>query len=86
MIPRHELPDDMGESIRRLIASEPAYYAHKDQLYAGYREAVANGREPSSEQRYEARRRKVVAAAQVFAAARLIAQREGRRIRDEGLA
>lgn len=75
-----------GKSLRRILANEPAYYAHKDQLFAGYQHAVAEGREPTPEQRSEARRRRIVAAAQAVSAARLIVQRERRRLRDEGLA
>lgn len=77
---------DPGESIHRILANEPAYYAHKDQLFAGYQHAIAEGREPTSEQRSEARRRRIVAGAQVMSAARLIVQRERRRLRDEGIA
>ncbi|MFJ8677192.1 hypothetical protein [Streptomyces sp. NPDC093589] len=85
MIPEHELPDDIGESIHRLVASEPAYYAHKDQLYAGYQDAIANNRTPSAEERHEARRRRVTADAQVVSAARRIVQREKRRwMREQG--
>lgn len=86
MIPRREGPMDPAESIRRILANEPAYYAHKDQLFAGYQHAIAEGREPTLDQRDEARRRRVVATAQVMSAARLIVQRERRRLRDEGLA
>uniref|UniRef100_UPI0030DF557B hypothetical protein n=1 Tax=Streptomyces tubercidicus TaxID=47759 RepID=UPI0030DF557B len=85
MIPEHDLPDDIGESIRRLVASEPAYYARRDQVYAGYRDAIANGRTPTREERYEARRRRVAADAQVVSAARRIVWREKRRwMREQG--
>jgi hypothetical protein len=85
MIPEYDLPDDPQGSIRRLIASEPAYYAHRDQLMAGYQDAVANGREPTREERHEARRRRMTADAQVLSAARRIVQREKRRwMREQG--
>jgi hypothetical protein len=83
VIPEHELPDDMGASIRQLIASEPAYYAHRDQLWAGYQDAVANGREPTPDERYEARRRRVRAMGQVMREADRIVRREARRLRDQ---
>lgn len=76
--------DGSSERIRRLIANEPAYYAHKDQVNAAYQDAVANGREPTREQRNESRRRKTVAQGQVVAEARLIVWREYRRWRAEG--
>ncbi len=84
VIPEYRLPDDPGESIRRLIANEPAYYAHKDQLFAGYQDAVKQGREPTKEQRHEGRRRRQTATAQVLASARRIVQREQARILRDG--
>lgn len=82
MIPEFQLPDDIGASIRRLIASEPAYYAHKDQLYAGYQAAIAEGREPTREERREGRQRRARAAGRALAEARRTIQHEARRIRD----
>lgn len=84
MIPEFDLPDDIGASIRRLIASEPAYYAHKDQLYAGFQAAIADGREPTPEERREERQRRARAIGRVLADARRTVQREARRIREEG--
>lgn len=84
MIPRNDGPMDPGEYIRHLVASEPAYYARCDQLFAAYQDAIANGREPTPEEKHEMRRRKVVAGAQVVAAARRIVQAEYRHWRDEG--
>ncbi|MFF0183498.1 hypothetical protein [Streptomyces sp. NPDC005244] len=81
MIPRAEGPFHPSYISR----NEPAYYARKDQLYAGYLDAVANGREPTAEERHEARQRRCTAAAQVFAAARFIVRREAARIHREGL-
>ncbi|MCX4912867.1 hypothetical protein [Streptomyces sp. NBC_00687] len=85
MIPEHPPSDDPGGLSRRILANEPAYYARKDRLYAGYLDAVENGREPTAEERHEARERRRTAAAQVFAAARFIVRRESARIHREGL-
>lgn len=84
MIPEYELPDDIGASIRQLIANEPAYYAHKDQLYAGYQDAIANGREPTDAEKREAGKRRARDMGHTLTAARRIVQREARRIHDEG--
>lgn len=85
MIPEYELPDDMGTCIKRLIASEPAYYAHCDQLWAGYQDAIASSREPTPDEKHEGQKRRARAMGSVMKEAERIVRRAARKYRGEAL-